>query len=82
MEKMDLRDHQGGILKLACGTVVASFDRVFGVKMVYRQDEEQKNEQEYNVELFFVYRSHRILCAYNIRKREEKSQPCPLQLGG
>ena len=68
---MDLCGHQGGILELACGTVVASFDRVFGVKMVYRQDEEQKDKQKCKVEMFFVYRSHRILCAYNIRKREE-----------
>ena len=72
---MDLSGHQCGILELACGTVVAPFERVFGMKMVYCEDEEQKHKQEGNVELFSVYLSHRILCVSNIRKREEKSQP-------
>ena len=72
---MDLGGHQCGILKLTCRTVVVPLESIFGVKMVDSQDEKQKHKQEADVELFSVYWSHRILCAYNIRKREEKSQP-------
>ena len=54
MEKRNLSGHQCGILELTCGTVVGSFDRVFGVEMVYRQDQKQKNKQEGYVKLFSV----------------------------
>jgi hypothetical protein len=54
MEKMDLGGHKSGILKLACGTVVAPFESVFGMIMVYREDEDQKNEKEGDVESFSV----------------------------
>jgi hypothetical protein len=75
MKKIDLSGHQCGILKLARRTVVVPFESIFGVKIVDSQDEKKKHKQEDNVELFSVYWDHRILCAYNIRKREEKSQP-------
>jgi hypothetical protein len=52
MEKMDLSGHQSGILKLACRTVFAPFDRVFGMKIVDSQGEKQKNKQEGDIELF------------------------------
>jgi len=75
---MNLSGHKCGILKLACGTVVAPFERVFSMKMVYCEDENQEDKQEGNVESFSVSWRHRILCAYNIREREEKSQPANL----
>jgi len=43
MEKMDLSGHQGGILKLTCRAVIASFDRVFSMKIVDCQGEKQKD---------------------------------------
>ena len=49
---MDLSGHQSGILKLACRTVFAPFDRVFGMKIVDSQGEKQKNKQEGDIELF------------------------------
>lgn len=75
MEKMDLSGHQCGILKLTRWAVVVPLESIFGVKVVDSQDEKQKHKQESDVELFPVFWDHRILCAYNIRKREEKSQP-------
>ena len=75
MEKMYLSGHQRGILELACRAFIAPFEGIFGMKKVYCEDENQENEQEGNVESFSVQRRHRILCAYNIRKRQEKSQP-------
>jgi hypothetical protein len=36
MEKMDLSGHQSGILELACRTVFAPFDRIFGMEIVDR----------------------------------------------
>jgi hypothetical protein len=75
MEKMDLSGHQCGILKLTRRTVVVPFESIFGMKMVDSQDEKQKHKQEGDIESFSVCWGHRILCAYNIRKRKEKSQP-------
>ena len=40
---MDLRSHQCGILKLTCWTVFTLSERIFGMKIVDRQREEQKN---------------------------------------
>ena len=54
MEKMDMSGHQCGILKLTCRTVITPFERGFGMKIVDCQGEEQKNNQESEVELFFV----------------------------
>jgi hypothetical protein len=54
MEKRNLCGHKSGILKLACGTVIGSFDRVFCVEIVNCQDQKQKDKQEGNVELFSV----------------------------
>jgi hypothetical protein len=54
MEKMDLSGHQRGILKLTCGTIVTPFECAFGMKMVYGEDENQKNEKEGDVEPFSV----------------------------
>jgi len=60
MEEMDLSGHQCGILKLACGTVIALVERVFGVSIVDCKSEEQKYEQEGYIVLFSVQLSHRI----------------------
>ena len=61
MKKIDLSGHQGGMLKLAGRTVIAPFQRVFGVKVMDGKDEKKKNEQENNVVSFSTLWNHRIL---------------------
>jgi len=68
MEKMDLSGHQSGMLKLTRRAVIASFDRVFGMKIVDSQGEKQKDKQEGDVVLFPVRLSHRIPRSTNIRE--------------
>jgi hypothetical protein len=66
---MDLSSHQCGILKLTCGTVVRSFNRVFGMKIVDSQGEKQKNKQEADIVLFSIRLNHRIPSGTNIREK-------------
>jgi len=54
MEEMDLSGHQCRILKLTCRTIIVPFERIFGMKIVDCQGEKQKDEEEGDVELFFV----------------------------
>jgi hypothetical protein len=60
MEKINLGGHQCGVLKLTRRAVIAPFERVFGMKIVDCQGEEQKNEQKSEVELLSARLSHRI----------------------
>jgi hypothetical protein len=75
MKKIDLSGHQSGMLKLTGRTVLAPFQRAFGVKVMDGEGEKKKNEQEDNVVSFYAFWNHRILCAYNIREKEERCQP-------
>jgi len=43
MEEIDLSGHHSEILKLTCRTVIAPFERVFGMKIVDCQGEKKKD---------------------------------------
>lgn len=71
---MDLGGRQRGILKLARRAVIVPLERVFGMEIMDYQAEEQENEQEGDVELFFIRLCHRIPCGFNIRETGGKCQ--------
>jgi hypothetical protein len=69
MEKVDLSGHHGGILELTSRAVFTPLGCAFGVEIVDGQGEEQKDEKEGDIALFFVRPCHRIPCAHTISKK-------------
>lgn len=76
MEKIDLSGHQRGILKLTGRTVIAPFECVFGMKIVYCQGKKKKDQQKSDMRIFSGWLVHRIPSLDNIRKNVEESQLC------